>query len=364
MPLIDVIVVGGGPAGSMAAAAASRLGLTTVLLERGAADRDKLCSGVLAPHTQMLLEHWPIDLGPALLGSNEFTELRTHGGPFVVHRHRPILMVSRSQFDRLLRSMAAQQGAEVRHQTTVVELGSTPNEAWVLTSSGERLSSRLLIGADGASGQSAKYVAGGPPPHFVAMEAKIKLDRAGPCILDWRVPGGYAWLFRKRDSMGVGLGYGPPGRSAEVRQRLAAWAAELNVDAQGASGHFIPYAPPHRLVRDRILLAGDAAGAVDPLVGEGIPYALLSGALAAHHAAAQLRGQQATELYPPHLRSLLRKQLWLSRSTSLVRRRGISPQASKASWTVALALHRSVWHHVLERPFDYEGWRIPTDLHN
>ncbi len=339
--MADVIVVGGGPAGSMAAWVGARAGLDVLLLERGDPERDKLCSGVIAPHTEALLRELPVDLDACTLGIVQATEIRSRLGT-VLHRHRPFRMVARSRFDLALRRAAEAAGARVLHGQRVVAVTAHG----VQTMTGERHGAPVVIGAEGAGGPCARYVGGPHVPCYVAMEARVETERPAVTVLDWRAPGGYAWLFRKARSVGVGVMVPPEG--ADVRSVLGRWSREIGIDAASARGHLIPRALRRRLVRDGVMLTGDAAGAVDPLLGEGIPWALRTGRLAGEMANAHIRDGVPLALYEQRLRREVRRGLRFARVTAWMRLSHLDPvlELMALGWRLP-GLRRWMWDRML-----------------
>jgi flavin-dependent dehydrogenase len=107
------------------------------------------------------------------------------------------------------------------------------------------------------------------------------------------IPGGYGWLFPKADHLNIGVGgWQHFAHSLRARlDRLAGYFGLPGVEPTYLRGHHLPVrtagAP---LRRGRVLLAGDAAGLIDPLSGEGIFSAIYSGRLAAEHALRFLNG--------------------------------------------------------------------------
>jgi flavin-dependent dehydrogenase len=159
------------------------------------------------------------------------------------------------------------------------------------------------VGADGATSQVARSLGLRRKPRFGGtLEAEVPLKGDGilqaahgeRAIFSMSViPWGYAWVFPKGESLSVGIGRFRPGR-ADLRAGLQREMDRLGIPLNGARfhGHPLPcyHAPPwplwnrrsqERLSTRRCLLVGDAAGLVDPLLGEGIRYAITSARLAA-----------------------------------------------------------------------------------
>jgi flavin-dependent dehydrogenase len=127
------------------------------------------------------------------------------------------------------------------------------------------------------------------------------------------VPNGYAWIFPKRNCLSVGAGMLLPKKPASEGENRVASVLRAAIDTilgsvgmtypEGADtpplwAHPIPFwtgAEPLATVDGRVLLVGDAAGVVQPLFGEGIQYAIRSGAVAAEHLAAGTVAEKYTE---------------------------------------------------------------------
>jgi flavin-dependent dehydrogenase len=173
-----------------------------------------------------------------------------------------------------------------------------------LTTADATYRGRFLIGADGASGQIRRLCGEGAwfSPGF-ALEVPTLMPK-GEIDLTFdfgSVPGGYAWVFPKGNHLNVGVysqscaaGLTRSGLLRYVKQRLGVDAAD-HVTGQylgmGAEACGVDYVRVD--LRDRVLLVGDAGGFVDPLTGEGIYGALLSGQAAAGAVLAESRGDGA-----------------------------------------------------------------------
>ncbi|MGW5053649.1 NAD(P)/FAD-dependent oxidoreductase [Actinokineospora sp. NPDC004072] len=281
-------VVGAGPAGAAAAIAALRVdpGARVVLLDAADFPRDKVCGDGVAPHAVELLAG--LGVTGITAGTAPVTRLRlvSPGGVEAARSFaRPAYVVPRAVLDHRLVQAAQDAGAVLRRRRvrTVRQTGDA-----VLVDGDIR--ARVVIGADGAEsvvrrqcgaraappGTTALAVRGyAPSEAWPAAEQLLVLDAA-------RWPA-YAWVFPIGDGT-ANIGYGevlrdPPPTRAQLTDRLH---------------HLLPACPPlplrgHRLPlspgrpapgRGRILLAGDAASLINPLTGEGIHYAVLSGILA------------------------------------------------------------------------------------
>ncbi|MEO3810213.1 NAD(P)/FAD-dependent oxidoreductase [Sphaerisporangium sp. B11E5] len=291
----DLVVVGGGPAGSAAALRAAQLrpGARVLLLDKDDFPRDKACGDGIAAHARDEL---------ALLGLpdvlDDYRPVRrlavvSPGGARVEATvARPNHVVPRKVFDARLVEAARDRGVEVRrHRVRALETrgghvvldGTVPARA-VVAADGANSVMRRLIGVPPAAARHVAIavrgyadVPAGDETQFIAMQ------REG-----WPA---YAWSFPVGDgTANVGYGMllpnlratGRPGRDV-LHGRLADLLPGL--PARDLRAHHLPLSTGRPIPgAGRVLLAGDAAGLINPLTGEGIYYAVLSGRLAAEAA--------------------------------------------------------------------------------
>ena len=279
--MYDVAVIGAGPAGSAAALSAlrARPGCSVLLLDRAAFPRDKSCGDGIAPHA--LDELARLGVADVLLDQVPVRrlELASPAGTSVSGAMaRPTYVVPRTVFDARLVAAAVARGA-VFEQRTVRSLAEVP--------------ARVVIGADGANGVVRRLL-GVPRPAdssiAVAVRGYVPFTAEEPSqliVMDGRDWPAYAWRFDTgTGTSNVGFGMLLPSLRAQPRGRdaLQSRLVELLPAAAGATrlrSHHLPLSTGRPLQpAGRVLLAGDAASLVNPLTGEGIFYALLSGRLA------------------------------------------------------------------------------------
>ncbi|MGQ7296229.1 NAD(P)/FAD-dependent oxidoreductase [Quadrisphaera sp. KR29] len=303
----DLVVVGAGPAGSAAALGAlhQRPGARVLLLDRADFPRDKVCGDGVAPHAldvletvgvTGLLDDWPV--APRL----RISVVGAPGVPVVEEAMtRPAQVVPRAELDARLVRAAAERGAVLR-RGRVRDVLQDGGGAGVVLSDGEVVRARVVVGADGAHSEVRRALgpAAVPPQRrgttaiAVRAYAPVRPEHDGVQVLafsqDTDRPS-YAWSFPVGDGRAnVGFGQLVGSRSsagaAPTRARLLERLEELLPGtAEGAeqvAGHPLPLSTGRSSVWSvgSVLLVGDAASLVNPVTGEGIYYAVLSGVLA------------------------------------------------------------------------------------
>jgi len=313
---IDVLVVGLGPAGSRAAAAAANAGCRVM-----AVDRKKQ-----AGHPVQCAEFVPAMLSQELDGLGEVTRQRiaamltyVEGEAADTKDDFPGRMIDRRAFDASLAARAREAGADCRFGIGLAALSS---EGAAQLSDGTALRPRLIVGGDGPRSRVGHAIGCVNEAIVETRQVTIRLLRphaATDIFLAADIPGGYAWLFPKGDLANLGVGVAPGSRSAlkplldALHARLVA-EGRVGTEILGHTGGAIPVGgmlrPAGRLGAVSVLLAGDAAGLANPVTGAGIASAVISGQLAGEAAAAFLGGDAtALEGYSDELEYLFGQAL-------------------------------------------------------
>lgn len=318
----DVIVVGAGPAGAATAAHMCRLGLSVVLLDRKRFPRDKVCGDLVGPVALAELTGLGLDRRLDYAATNVVQRAAVAVGGTMLHTS-PLPRVAglpafgrvipRLELDGWIVDAARAAGASIREGwgASAIELDRDGVTVTAIEgSSSERIRARLLIGADGSNSRVAERLRGRPVDkqrRMIAVRAYYDgvegpSDRADLYFSDRSFPG-YFWIFptgEGRANVGIGtvLRTAPPSTDhlrdlllglvrgdRAVANRLGAARLEGKVVGWPLStfDHRLP------IVGDRMILVGDAAGLINPLNGEGIQYALVSGRWAAHVASQAIR---------------------------------------------------------------------------
>jgi geranylgeranyl reductase family protein len=294
MDSCDVLIVGGGPAGSSCAWKLRNSGLEVAILDKQTFPRDKVCGGWITP---AVLHELQID--PAEYASQRvlqpITGFRTGCmGARAVETHygKPVSYgIRRYEFDDYL---VRRSGARLLQGESLSHLTRSGGE-WVVNG---RIRTPLLVGAGGTFCPVARSLGAKVNREIVvaAQEAEFEMDQrqlAG-CSIRAEIPElyfcsdmrGYGWCFRKRNVLNVGLGRLDPrslsGHVADFLKFLES-AGRLSLDVPAPLGHaYLLFGRTTRdVVDDGVILIGDAAGVAYAQSGEGIRPAIESGLLAA-----------------------------------------------------------------------------------
>jgi geranylgeranyl reductase family protein len=309
----DVAIVGAGPAGSTAAHRLATAGVRVLLVDRSVFPRDKPCGGGVTGRAARLL---PFSIDPVVEDVVDRVEcgLR-YRSRFSRRARAPVAyMTQRRLLDHFLLEQAAAAGADVRHGVVVADVREGG-----LTVDGEEVAARLVIGADGCNGASARQLGlADDIVHGVALEANYPYDArfAHAMVLEIAVVrGGYGWIFPKGDHVNVGVG-GNESEGPRLRSELRRMCEQYGVDPGAAAatrGYRLPMRRPGtRLARSTVAVIGDAAGLVDPFSGDGMYEAFLSAQLVAEAALDVLAGRSDT--LEPYEREVERRITPLTRA--------------------------------------------------
>ncbi|MFG1879177.1 NAD(P)/FAD-dependent oxidoreductase [Sphaerisporangium sp. NPDC049003] len=327
----DLVVVGGGPAGSAAALRAKRLRpeARVLLLDKADFPRDKACGDGIAAHCRDELALLGIpDLIADYRPTRRLTVVSPGGARVSATVARPNHVVPRMVFDARLVDAARALGVDVRRhrvRALAAEDGHVVLDGVI--------AARAVVAADGANSAVRRLIGvAATPDKHVAIAVRGYADVPGEDdvqLIAMQKEGwpAYAWSFPIGDgTANVGFGMllprlratGLPGREV-LHGRLAELLPHL--PARDLRAHHLPLSPGRpRLGAGRVMLAGDAASLINPLTGEGIYYALLSGRLAGE--AAVLADRDPLPAYRRGVRMALGRHL---RTTDVLARAAQSP---------------------------------------
>lgn len=304
----DVIIVGAGPAGTAAAYDLAAARKRVLLIDRRRFPRTKPCAGgvtikalrrlrySISPVVRQLCTE--LVLGKRLEATSRFR------GP------RPMCaMTVRAELDHYCLQRTIERGAEFQVVPHVEAIEEATDQVTVRTAVGA-FHADFLVGADGANSVVARLV---PELDSVsrgfAIEAQVMGRDLPPMEFDFGVAEfGYGWLFPKRDHINIGLYTNAPGVRLGRADLLSYATHKLGtIELHEVVGHHIGLRGwEGRIATARVALAGDAAGLVDPLLGEGIHNAVASGQAAASAIiAAHAQRRPLAEVYAGPLRPIL-----------------------------------------------------------
>ncbi len=273
----DVVVVGGGPAGSSCARVLAQKGARVLLIEKRKFPRPKPCGGCLSERIASYLpEGWTSTVLSEIKGGvlgyrGEFAE-REAG-------EKIASVVDRSDFDLFLLKEAEKAGADVREGVSFLGLEEKPLR--VHTTEGT-FTADFLVGADGFYSRVRKHLGFQKRRYFRSLECSAELTLKDRVILELGVVSrGYLWIFPRGREASVGVATTGRENLLEMLDRhFRNHPLFGEVSLRKPRGWMIPFILKKEeafLGRGRVLLTGDAASLTDPLLGEGIFYAVRSG---------------------------------------------------------------------------------------
>jgi menaquinone-9 beta-reductase len=315
--VLDVLVVGAGPAGIAAGIEARHQGLESLVIDKATFPRDKTCGDGLTTGALRLLDALGFDVRrlPSWTRVTE-TVLVSPSGRVVEVALPPdgayAGVAPRAELDAGLVDHARSRGVDVREGVGVTALHDHGDRVTVPLADGTEVTTRWVVAADGHYSPVRRMLGDDPTRESGPTSGKnwhafrqyftgVDDPRLWVLFEEDFLPG-YAWIFpvgEGRANVGFGVLRGADAHTPSGKALAAQWrgladrpavrrALGPNAEPEGTMRAWpIPAAyDATRLARGRVLFAGDAAHVVDPMTGEGIAQALESGALAARAVAA------------------------------------------------------------------------------
>lgn len=292
----DVLIVGGGPAGSTCAWKLRQAGLDVAVLDKTAFPRDKVCAGWITP---AVIEELQLDTADyarerVLQPLTGFRTSVIDGRETEVSYGRPVSYgIRRCEFDHYLLSRS---GARMLLGETFKTMERSDG-GWLING---HIRTPLLVGAGGHFCPVARQLGARPGTAEAAVTAKeiefqMTPEQAAQCGVRAEVPElffcadlkGYGWVFRKGDWLNVGLGRQDKQKLTRHIDEFVDFLQRNGKIPDGVADRFHGHAyllygdTPRKLLDDQVLLIGDAAGLAYAQSGEGIRPAIESGLMAA-----------------------------------------------------------------------------------
>ncbi len=286
----DVVIIGGGPAGSTIGYILSRMGYECLLVEKKKFPRDKLCGGVFTPKA--------VDTFCGIYGlRKDDSSYYSNSVDRLSFYHRECLIASfdaatsyrivdRSHFDHFLIKKFQDANGTVLENTTVLSV-DTENRVLKL-SDNTIVTYKFLVGADGATSSLRRTLGILYRPDLFCLEAKVspELVQYGPGISLFFgvIEIGYSWIIPNGERCSIGLGGPTTKNDRTYNEVFARFLRQVAPDAQArARGVFLSSGAYVKkpFFGESVLFIGDAAGLVDPITGEGLYFAIKSAEAAA-----------------------------------------------------------------------------------
>jgi len=288
----DVVIIGSGPAGALAALELAKSNISVAILDKAKLPRYKTCGGGLAYRGIKLLD---FDLDSVIERKFKsitiaMTDSNIH---FKVTRDVPIVsMVMRDKFDNFLIEKAIKNGVVLYDNNKVTDISFSGKEL-LITTSKDTFTANYIIAADGALSPTAKIMGWKDSRHLTpALEYEVTVNKTDFDRLSQElrfdldaIPQGYGWVFPKKDHLSIGVASVKRGKK-DLKKYYRKYLELLNINDvlnEERHGAQIPLSPREDgFFKNNVLLVGDAAGFADPITAEGISNAMYSGILAAN----------------------------------------------------------------------------------
>ncbi len=269
----QIVIIGAGPAGLMAATEAARLGRDVLVLEKNEDFGQKVCAEAV---TSKILDKFPFVFHSIEKSFNDM-KLAYYGKTTYFRRPAPLIhTINRQTLSEIQLDQAKKAGAEIRLGVQVTEIGQN----YLITKSGDRIKFEQLIGADGNKSIVRKFLKipiklCGPGIHYQFPQKYDELE----IHLNTKKWGyHYAWVFPHNNYTSVGTGYPIYEKAKPFVDNLNQLCEKLGFDYKNAKLKADLINADFRGYQfGNIYLAGEASGLISSLTGEGIYNALIMG---------------------------------------------------------------------------------------
>jgi geranylgeranyl reductase family protein len=318
----DVVIVGAGPAGSTAAKNLAEKGIKVLVLDKAEFPRDKSCGGGLPTRVLKRFPYIEPLIDSMSFGSITYSSSLRYKLDLI--REKPlVMMVIRKDFDYGLLTLATKAGAVFQPGKSVVDVVVQKDKVSVMLDDGHTIETQMVIGCDGMRSIVAEKtnlckrlevlcvsLVQEQPLTSKQLTTFFTKKRLIHLFIKAQGIAGYGWVFPKKDCVNVGIGEFQSAISKSkpkipLKETYEAFIATLkkqkilpdDFPIENLKGATLPIFPLENTSGERVLLCGDAAGFINPITGEGIYYAMVSGYFAATVTAEALKAQDLSSRF-------------------------------------------------------------------
>ncbi len=298
----DILIIGGGPAGSSAGIESSKAGLKVLVVERKKQIGEPVrCAGYIP---SLLLNEIGTRADFIIQSVDNMVSILPDGTRHVLRA--PGYLIERSIFDRRLYETAVQNGAKYLLGARALEFVN--GMVMVKKSDGNiiPIKAKVIIGADGPHSRVSSWMGIKDRSLVMAVQARVPLESSlnnTIIFLKKEYFGGYGWLFPRGDEANVGIGVKKtPLKRPNIYKLLTDLIHQLNKEGiiknriVNITAGWIPVRPLERFVSNNMMLVGDAAGHTHPITGAGIYQAVSGGRMAGLIASRAIKNNDLTLL--------------------------------------------------------------------
>lgn len=288
----SVIIIGAGPAGMAAAHSLINNNISCCVIDKQVFPRNKLCAGGITGKAMRLIN--TLNLGKDFNGKS--TIISTGASLFLEYNHITDVknedntyLVDRLEFDEYLVNTYKTKGGKIIEGLKVNYISTEQRR--IMLSDNQIIEYDYIIGADGAVGLTHSLIDKNFKTNGFCLQIDIdKKDmdyyNNNMSLYYGIIPYGYGWVFPKESCLTIGLGANYS-KDIDFKKEFEIFLDNIGAkyDSKDFKGAMIPFGEhlsyPINLKKD-LILVGDAAGFADPITGEGIYFAVLSGIKAAN----------------------------------------------------------------------------------
>lgn len=310
--MLDVIIIGGGPAGVSAGTILQNKGYKTCIIDTQVFPREKLCAGVLTVKSIRLLKYIFRNLNLEDLNLKKIYKVVLLYNDIILGKYvinNPYSVINRTEFDNALlqyykniggKTYEGQKNYKIIYEKNIIRL-----------SEGTEIPYRYLIGADGINSKVRSYVSHAWKGSVLCFEGFIpNISNEDTITINFGgILGGYSWRIPGKERIGIGLGeFYTRGMKRRPDKYKKYFEGQGIKDLENIKGAFVSFGNfVRKPIKQNVLLVGDAAGLIDAMTGEGIYFAIESGRQAALAIIDHLEKRKPLEIYINRIKKIHKK---------------------------------------------------------